>query len=331
MKTTSGPGDKTPAPRQRRACSRGCPDTCRWIATINAAELSLDHSAIRQQMENILAHTLFARSERIRRFLRLVVERTLEGRAGELKEYVIGLEAFDRKHSFDPRLDPIVRVEARRLRSKLMAYYEGDGRDSRIVIELVAGGYAPRIRLSCPAAVAAQNPPLTPPGIMTTTVRPFVNLGLNPENQYFSDGLTEELIHALTKVPAMRLVAWNSAAQMRDHQQDVITIGRQLQVATLLTGTVRTGGSSLRVCSHLIDTCTGVYLRSEIFDGKLQDIFAIQEEIACATVRTLRVQLSRGHESEIIGRSGPTSSSYSTGFYRSVRRCILQPVLAERT
>ena len=74
-------------------------------------------SEVRQQLERILAHSLFKRSERMGRFLRLAVERTLEGKAGELKEYLIGVEVFDRKATYDPRVDPIVRVEARRLRS----------------------------------------------------------------------------------------------------------------------------------------------------------------------------------------------------------------------
>ena len=86
------------------------------------------------------------------RFVRLAVERSLEGRAGDLKEFVIGVEVFDRKDSYDPRVDPIVRVEARRLRSKLKAYYEGDGRNDPVIIEFVSGSYAPRIRLADPAS-----------------------------------------------------------------------------------------------------------------------------------------------------------------------------------
>ena len=77
---------------------------------------------------------------------------------------------------------------------------------------------------------------------MTVAVLPFADLGGKPENQYFSDGLTEELIHALTKVPGMRVVAWNTAAQLRDRQQDLHAIREQLQVGTVLTGSVRIAG-----------------------------------------------------------------------------------------
>jgi serine/threonine-protein kinase len=79
------------------------------------------------------------------RFLRFTVEELLAGRACRLKEYVIGVEVFDRGDSFDPRVDPIVRVEARRLRSKLCDYYEREGRLETLRIEFPKGGYVPRI------------------------------------------------------------------------------------------------------------------------------------------------------------------------------------------
>ena len=127
---------------------------------------------------------------------------------------------------------------------------------------------------------------------MTTAVLPFANLSPNPDNIYFSDGLTEELIHALTKVPGLRVVAWNTAAQMRDRSEDLTAIRQQLKAGTVLTGSVRIAGSRLRVRAQLIETSSGVYLWSETYDREMQEVFAIQEEIAGAIVRTLRVQLA---------------------------------------
>src|ERR1700690_3799604 len=115
------------------------------IQVAEARQSEVYPAAVRQQLERILVHSLFNRSERMGRFLRLAVERTLAGKASELKEYLIGGEVFDRKATYDPRVDPIVRVEARRLRSKLKAYYEGDGRTDQVTIEFVAGSYAPQI------------------------------------------------------------------------------------------------------------------------------------------------------------------------------------------
>ncbi|PWU00955.1 MAG: hypothetical protein C5B51_23990 [Terriglobia bacterium] len=268
---------------------------------------SIQHSAIRAQLEKILTHGLFARSERMARFLRTAVDWTLEGRGGELKEYLIGVEVFDRSPSYDPRVDPIVRVEARRLRSKLKAYYEGEGRNDAVTFEFTAGSYVPQIReRSAAAGLHARSRP----DASTVAVLPFANLSATPENDYFSDGLTEELIHALTKVEGMRVVAWNSAARLRGVEQDIPEVRRQLQVANVLTGSVRISGGSLRVRAQLIDTETGVYLWSETFDRQMQDVFAIQEEIARAIVRTLRVQLVTGPGEGLLIRGRTSIGSY---------------------
>jgi serine/threonine-protein kinase len=266
--------------------------------------------AIRQQLEKILAHGLFARSERMGRFLRLAVERALEGRADELKEYLVGVEVFDRKPSYDPRVDPIVRVEARRLRSKLKSYYEGDGRNDPVVIEFVAGSYAPRIRAAAPSETSEPPSAATATSPASVAVLPFVNLSPQPENEYFSDGLTEELIHALTKLPGMRVVAWTTAARMRGRERDILAIRRDLDVANVLTGSVRIGEKSLRVRAQLIDTATGVYLWSETFDRPREDIFAIQEEIARAIVRTLDMKLAAGREPAPAPRARGSLSAY---------------------
>ena len=98
---------------------------------------------VRAQLEAILASHAFAHSERLRRFLRFAVEQAIEGRSDQLKEYHIGLEVFDRPESYDPRIDPIVRVEASRLRTKLREYYSGEGRQAAVLIEFPKGSYVP--------------------------------------------------------------------------------------------------------------------------------------------------------------------------------------------
>jgi TolB-like protein len=109
---------------------------------------------VRRQLERLLASAVFANAGRMSRFLKFVVEKTLAGEGERLKEYVVGVEVFDRDTSYDPRVDSIVRVEAARLRSKLAEYYAGDGRGDAIVLTLPKGGYAPFIKLEeRPAAV----------------------------------------------------------------------------------------------------------------------------------------------------------------------------------
>jgi hypothetical protein len=98
---------------------------------------------VRVQLQRILGSSTFADAERGSRFLRFVVETALEGRTGEIKESVIGVEALGRSPSFDPKTDPIVRVEAGRLRARLSSYYEGEGKGDAILISMPKGRYVP--------------------------------------------------------------------------------------------------------------------------------------------------------------------------------------------
>jgi hypothetical protein len=102
--------------------------------------------SIESALRKILASRIFVHSERHSRFLRFTVERALQGQADKLKEYLLGVEVFDRGAGFDPRTDSIVRTEATRLRSKLKGYYETEGRDDLLIIEFQKGSYCPRFR-----------------------------------------------------------------------------------------------------------------------------------------------------------------------------------------
>ena len=246
---------------------------------------------VRRQLDRILCSALFSRSARMSRFLRFTVERALEGHGDELKEYLLGVEVFDRKSDYDSRIDPIVRVEARRLRSKLRRYYEGQGREDALIIEFPTGGYVPSFRLRGEAPRhAGHEQPRT-----TIAVLPFANLSPDADNEYFSDGLTQELIHGLTKVPGLHVVAWQSAARLKGREDDIYAIGERLKVGTVLTGSVRRYADRLRIAAQLVDTSTGYYLWSETYDRELPYLFAIQEEISCAIVKTLKVRLAGVH------------------------------------
>src|SRR5438105_13551882 len=111
---------------------------------------------IRAQLDVILRSRAFIQSHRIRRFLQFVVEESLLGQPHRLKEYLIGLEVFDRREAFDPRVDSIVRVEARRLRYKLEEYYRSEGREDAVRIVLRKGSYIPMFeyRSASPATAA---------------------------------------------------------------------------------------------------------------------------------------------------------------------------------
>src|SRR5205823_8533585 len=99
--------------------------------------------AIRQQLERIVSSATFQQVERLKRFISFIVSEAAAGRGDELKEYVVGVQVFGKETSFDPRTDPIVRVQARRLRARLARYYHEEGQQDEVVIELPKGGYAP--------------------------------------------------------------------------------------------------------------------------------------------------------------------------------------------
>src|SRR6187401_3020161 len=101
------------------------------------------HKPARQELDRILASATFRQVDRLKRFLHFIVLEALEGRGDQLKEYVIGVQVFGKDTSFDPRADPIVRVQARRLRARLVRYYREEGGTDALVIELPKGGSTP--------------------------------------------------------------------------------------------------------------------------------------------------------------------------------------------
>lgn len=249
----------------------------------------LSAESIRTQLRKILSSRSFARSERLVRFLTFTVDETLAGRGEELKEFVIGVEVFDKNEKYDPRMDPIVRVEARRLREKLRKYYATEGLEDPLQIDFPTGSYAPLVHTREPVPVTAAAGPAVESAI---AVLPFANLSAEQENEYFSDGLTEELINALTKVEGLRVVAWSSSSQLKGRARDIRRIAEELRVRTVLEGSVRRTADRLRITAQLVDAVTGQYLWSETYERPLRDIFAIEDEISSSIVGALRIKLT---------------------------------------
>jgi serine/threonine-protein kinase len=130
------------------------------------------------------------------------------------------------------------------------------------------------------------------PAIDSLVVLPFVNLSSDKENEYFSDGLTEELINTLTTIDGLRVVARTTAFQFKGKAQDIRGIGRQLGVAAVLEGSVRKENTRLRVTAQLNSATDGYHFWSETYDRDLKDVFAIQEEIAQAIHQRVRQKIA---------------------------------------
>src|SRR5580658_2408412 len=209
---------------------------------------------VRALLEKILGSPGFRNSERMRRFLRIAVERTLDGQTDGLKEFSLGHDVFDRGDGYDPRTDSIVRVEARRLRKKLRAYYEGEGILDNIVIQFDPGTYVPAFRQDSRAIAVPAETILDP---KTVAVLPFSNLSSDPEQNYFCDGISEDIIDALSTVQDLHVLARGATFRYRDRAKDPHAIGMELGVGTIVEGSVRKSGGMLRVSARLIDTETG--------------------------------------------------------------------------
>jgi TolB-like protein/Flp pilus assembly protein TadD len=137
-------------------------------------------------------------------------------------------------------------------------------------------------------------------------VLPFANMGSDPEDGYLSDGLAEEIINALTRVPGLQVASRTSAFAFRDEAEDIREIGRRLNVGALLEGSVRRADGRLRITVQLINVRDGYHLWSERYDRPMKDVFAIQDEIAGNVVRALRVILSDSAREAL--KKVPTSS-----------------------
>jgi TolB-like protein/Tfp pilus assembly protein PilF len=122
-------------------------------------------------------------------------------------------------------------------------------------------------------------------------VLPFVNMSDDRDNEYFSDGLSEELLNLLAKIPALHVAGRTSSFQFKGANEDLRLIGEKLNVANVLEGSVRRSGTKLRITAQLINADTGYHLWSETYDRELTDVFAIQDEIASNVVDALRLKL----------------------------------------
>jgi serine/threonine-protein kinase len=142
-------------------------------------------------------------------------------------------------------------------------------------------------------------------------VLPFADMSPGGDQEYFCDGLAEELINALTQVEGLRVAARTSAFQFKDKVVGVETIGRELRVETVLEGSVRKAGNRLRITAQLVNVADGYHLWSQRYDRDLEDVFAVQDDIASTIVGTLKVKLTRETTAPLVRRYTDNVAAYS--------------------
>jgi TolB-like protein len=241
----------------------------------------LNPQAIQRQLERILSSTRFHRSERMGRFLKVLVESALEHDTTPTAQE-IAVAVFDRP-DLNSRTDPIVRVEARRLRKVLAEYYESEGANDPIRISLPSPGYQPRftrnVEETSTGNVGGRNARSN-----SIVVLPFLNMTNDPSQEAFCDGVTEELINALTRIDDLKVASRTSAFQYKE-ARDIREIGKELGVSAVLEGSVRVAEQRVRVTAQLSSASDGFHLWSETFDATFEQGFALQEQLAKAIAR----------------------------------------------
>jgi adenylate cyclase len=298
-----------------------------------------DQEAIREQLDRIVKSRPFLQSRRRQQFLQYIVNETLAGRGELLKGYNVAREVFDRPETFDANVDPVVRMEAARLRDRLREYYETDGQNDAIRIELPKGSYIPHIefrqaevlepepdrsdgaaqderprpaphrrwQIILPAFAlilalgvvgawftrgiwmpapkeATEAGKLDTSKIPAIAVLPFNNLSGDPKQDYFTDGLTEDILTELSRARDLRVLARNTSFRYKGQAVDVGELGRKLGVGYVLEGSIQRTHDRLRVTAQLIDAETGTHVWVDRFDREITDVFLVQDEIVSEIV-----------------------------------------------
>ena len=281
--------------------------------------------AVRLELDRVLTSSTFTSSKRLSRFLRFVVERALAGDTERLKEYVIGVEVFDRDAAYDPRVDSIVRVEAGRLRAKLREYYESAGAENPVVIGMQRGSYAPTL-LGRPLPVPTQ--PLAParpgnarrtawwslgvaavalvvlfsaPGVWhaerTSTplaqpgarlaVLPFSTYSTAPADLTLAARLTDGVTAELVRLGQLNIVSSASARAHGSQDRSSRDVSRELGAELLLRARVTTDAEHIDVEALLVDGASDRKIWVSGFAGTVAEPNELEQRIAAAIARAI--------------------------------------------
>ncbi len=253
---------------------------------------------VESTLERVLASSAFRRSQRHRQFLRHVIRAALANEQEQLKEVIIGLEVFGRALStYDPRRDPIVRVEAGRLREKLERFYADEGASEAFEITIPVGSYMPQFNRR-----RAAQPDLR----RSIAILPFNNVTGQPHDGAFAIGLADQLIDTLGQVKGMKVVARVSALKASEKELSLRALSTLLGVDHIVEGSIQRSGPRLRCIARLSRSKGGVQIWSRRFEqaDSAGDLFAFQDEIADAVLAAVTASLIEG--------AGPSGAATTT-------------------
>ena len=267
---------------------------------------------VAKQLHRILSSKTFRQTDRIKRFLDFIVKETVAGRADKLKEFSVGVEVFGRDSAFDPRFDPIVRVQARRLRAQLERYYAEEAAPDEMVLEVPKGRYAVIFKDGKPTKASPSKKSASSVLISRNTVLalPFADLSSAGDQKAFCGGLNEEIIHTLTMMKTIRLAAWSGAA-LKEGELDLEQVASRANASIVITGSVRKFGAEMRVTANLIDTASGCYLWSTSICRNSEESFALQEEVAQAVAQKLEAEITAAVQGKTSGPPARNLAAYN--------------------
>ena len=340
----------------------------------------IDRKLVEEQLERILASSVFRLATRSRAFLRYVVEGSLED--APPKEYSIATEVLGREPDYDPAVDATVRVEAGRVRNRLREYYDTEGKDDPVAIEIPKGGYAAAFTLRHGAASAQASEseaqpeaapsievvhvpgPVSPaaegrdpvpssrrhlwrltawaaalaivsailgiwtiehsrhktPPIRSLAVLPFQNLSGDSGQDYLADGMTDELITELARLPELRVVSRTSVMLTKGNKKPLRELASELGVDTVVEGSVVHYGSRVRITAQLIDVRDDRHIWARSFEEAASDMLSIEDSIAREIASQAGVALAP-KRLDVPGHISPAAQdAYLRGLYFIHRR-----------
>jgi adenylate cyclase len=278
-------------------------------------DASIPSGDVQAELERILASKGFAGAGRLSRMLRYLVERTLAGEGDRLKEYAVGVEAFDRDEKYDPRIDSIVRVEAGRLRTKIDEYYSSEGAADAVQISLPRGGYVPKFDRRTAAPVPVSVPvrqtrrwitwPLTIglasavilamwsiggrsrldatiPGGMTIAVLAFEQYSVSPEDAKLAAEITDGVTSELARLGTIGVASHTSAMQFAGARKPLKEIAQALHADVVLEGSITEDADGLRVTARMVDAATDRKMWVESFAASRSSLQDLERRIAVA-------------------------------------------------
>jgi len=262
----------------------------------NTANSNVDnpsHQEISEQLHRILKDDDFERSPKISKFLHFVVSETLSGKKNYIKAHTVAVSVFEKDEKFDPQLDPLVRVNAVRLRRMLSQYYALEGSDDAVIIEIPKGSYVPifhfRNSLNGEENNLMRQSARADSSFPTIAVRNFKNLSKDLEYTNIANGITLEIISNLYKFKELTVIARSAANLTEDKLINPMHLKQIVDVQYVLSGSVYIDNENIRINVALDDTISNTNIWANTYTEKLslKSLLTIQDEIIRHTATTI--------------------------------------------